>query len=505
MAVNKVKVFLVGAGPGDPGLITRRGLELIRSCDVLLHDRLVTASLVEEAPENAEVIFVGKTPGETSMPQAAIDALVVEKAREGKMVVRLKGGDPFVFGRGADEAQALAAAGVSFEIVPGVSAAVAVPGYAGIPLTHGGMSSSFAVLTGHETSPRPGADERFAAIAKGAETLVLLMGAASLGDTATRLMAAGRSPDEPVALVERGTTPLQRTIVATLGTVGEVARQEDVQAPVTTVVGPVVNLRPALDWFERRPLFGKRIVVTRPRAQARPLISDLEELGAEVIATPTIRIVDPPSLDALDAAIERLQEGHYTWVMFASVNAVERFFVRLNRSYDTRALARTKVAAVGPATAEKLRGYGIREDVVPATFTAMAAADAVGKADGRILLPRPSGAPPAIAEALRAKGWEVDEVVTYETLRVRPDARLFADRIDAVAFTSASSVEGFADATRSGPKQAYVVVCIGPSTADKARELGLTVGAVADPHTTEGLVEALVAKLAPRSRGTMER
>lgn len=503
--MQRVSVFLVGAGPGDPGLITKRGLDLIRTCDVVLYDRLVATSLLEEAPGNAEVIFVGKTPGQTSMPQAAIDALIVSKAREGKVVVRLKGGDPFVFGRGADEAQALAAAGISFEIVPGVSAAVAVPGYAGIPLTHGGVASSFAVLTGHATSPRPGADERFAAVAAGAETLVLLMGAASLADTATRLMAAGRSPDEPVALVERGTTPLQRTIVATLGTVGEVARQEEVQAPVTTVIGPVVNLRPALDWFETRSLFGRRIVVTRARAQAAPLISALEDLGAEVVATPTIRIVDPPSLDSLDGAIERLKKGDYDWVLFASVNAVERFFIRLNRSYDSRALARTKVAAVGPATAERLRGYGIKEDVIPSTFTAMAAADALGDATGRILLPRPSGAPPAMSDALRAKGWDVDEVVTYETIRVRPDARLFADRIDAVAFTSASSVDGFADATRSGPKQSYVVVCIGPATADHARSLGLTVDAVADPHTTEGLVAALEQRLGRAPRGTMER
>ncbi|HJR45484.1 MAG TPA: uroporphyrinogen-III C-methyltransferase [Actinomycetota bacterium] len=505
MSGERVNVFLVGAGPGDPGLITKRGLDLIRTGDVILYDRLVATSLLDEAREDAEAIFVGKTPGQTSMPQAAIDALVVEKARQGKLVVRLKGGDPFVFGRGADEAQALAAAGISFEIVPGVSAAVAVPGYAGIPLTHGGVSSSFAVLTGHETAPRPGAEERFAAIAAGAETLVLLMGAASLEDTAARLIAAGRSPDEPVALVERGTTPAQRTIVATLGTVGEVARQEEVEAPVTTVVGPVVNLRTALDWFETRLLFGRRIVVTRARAQAGPLIAALEDLGAEVVATPTIRIVDPPSLDALDAAIERLQQGHYSWVLFASVNAVERFFTRLGRSYDSRALARTKVAAVGPATAERLRGYGIKEDVLPATFTAMAAIEALGRADGRILLPRPSGAPPGPTEALRDEGWEVDEVVTYQTLRVRPDARLFADRIDAVAFTSASSVEGFADVTRSGDRQAYAVVCIGPSTADRARELGLTVDAVADPHTMDGLVEALVQKLGRPPRGTMGR
>ena len=502
-----VRVFLVGAGPGDPGLITRRGLELVRSCDVLLYDRLVSPSLVAEAPPTTEVLFVGKTPGETTMPQATIDALVVAKAREGKRVVRLKGGDPFVFGRGADEGQALAAAGISFEVVPGISAAVAVPAYAGIPVTHGGMSSSFAVLTGHEASRRPGSDERFAAIAGGAETLILLMGVSSLEETATRLIDAGRSPDEPVALIERGTTPAQRTVVATLSTVAEVALKENVTAPVTTVVGPVVTLRSALDWFENRPLFGKRIVVTRPRDQAADLIDALQRLGADVLPMPTIQIVDPPSLDDLDAAIERLAAGDYAWVMFASVNAVERFFVRLHRSYDARALARSKVAAVGPATAERLRSFGIEADLMPDQFTAASTVAALGEAGpGKILLPRPEGAPLDVVEALRGQGWEVDNVTTYQTLRVRPDVRVLGGSIDAVLFTSPSSVEGFSDAT-SGSRLAddYRVICIGPSTERAALDLGLQVDAVANPHTTEGLVDALVSTLAPAQRGTMDR
>lgn len=506
MSSKRPRVFLVGAGPGDPGLITRRGLELLRSCDVVLFDRLVSPSLVDEAPEEAETIFVGKTPGETSMPQAAIDALIVTKAREGKVVVRLKGGDPFVFGRGADEAQALAAAGIAFEVVPGISAAVAVPAYAGIPVTHGGMSSSFAVMTGHEASPRPGGEARFASLAAGAETLILLMGVSSLEETATRLIQAGRSSDEPVALIERGTTASQRTVIATLGTVAEVALTEDVRAPVTTVVGPVVNLRPALDWFERRPLFGKRIVVTRPRRQVAELVDALEQVGAEVLLMPTIQIVDPPSLDELDAAIERLAKGEYAWIMFASVNAVERFFTRLTRSYDARILAGAKVATVGSATADCLRRHGIKEDLIPDRFTARDASDALGEAgnSGKILLPRPAGAPLDVIESLRRSGWDVDEVITYETLRLRPDVKILAGGIDAVAFTSASSVEGFSDATHpAGLEQPYRVACIGPSTARSARELGLKVDAVADPHTTEGLVEALTSILAPRTRGTM--
>ena len=502
-----VRVFLVGAGPGDPGLITRRGLDLIRSCDVLLYDRLVSASLIEEAPPAAEVVFVGKTPGETSMPQASIDALVVEKAREGKRVVRLKGGDPFVFGRGADEGQALAAAGIAFEVVPGITAAVAVPAYAGIPVTHGGLASSFAVMTGHEASPRPGGEDRFEAISRGAETLILLMGVSSLEETATRLIAAGRSPDEPVALIERGTTPAQRTVLATLATVGEVAEREHVTAPVTTVVGPVVSLRSALDWFENRPLFGQRIVVTRPRDQASELIDGLETLGAEVLAMPTIQIVDPPSLDQLDEAIERLSKGDYSWVMFASVNAVERFFNRLHRSYDARTLARTKVAAVGPATAERLRGAGIKADLMPDEFTAAATVEALGEpAGGRILLPRPQGAALDVVEALRARGWQVDNVTTYQTVRIRPDVKMLSGSIDAVVFTSPSSVEGFSDASGAAQiGQGYRVICIGPSTERRAVELGLQVDAVARPHTSKGLVDAVAATLGPSQRGTMGR
>lgn len=502
-----VRVFLVGAGPGDPGLITRRGLDLVRSCDVLVYDRLVASSLVTEAPAGAELLFVGKTPGETSMPQATIDALVVSKAREGKRVVRLKGGDPFVFGRGADEGQALAAAGISFEVVPGVTAAVAVPAYAGIPVTHGGMSSSFAVITGHEASPRPGNEARFAALATGAETLILLMGVSSLEETSVRLIEAGRSPDDPVALVERGTTPAQRTVVATLSTVGEVARRENVSAPVTTVVGPVVALRPALSWYESRPLFGQRIVVTRARHQASTLIHELEQLAAEVLPMPTIRIVDPPSLDELDAAIERLSAGEYAWVMFASVNAVERFFFRLQRSYDSRVIADTKVAAVGPATEQCLRGFGIRADLMPDEFTAAATVQVLGEAGpGKILLPRPQGAPLDVVDALRAQGWEVDNVVTYQTLRVRPDVKMLAGSIDAVVFMSPTSVEGFTDLTDAAKLDpGYRVVCIGPSTARRAEELGLQVAAVAQPHTTGGLVEALIASSPPARRGTMGR
>jgi uroporphyrinogen III methyltransferase / synthase len=509
-SVDSPRVFLVGAGPGDPGLITRRGLELVRRCDVLLHDRLVAPALVAEAPAAAEVVFVGKSPGETSMPQAAIDALIVARAREGKLVVRLKGGDPFVFGRGADEAQALAAAGLPFEIVPGISAAIAVPAYAGVPVTHGGVASSFAVLTGHESSPRPGTDERFRAIAAGAETIVLLMGVSSLGDTARRLIEAGRSPQEPVALIERGTTPRQRTVVATLVSVGEVALESRVQAPVTAIVGSVVRLRDALGWFERRPLFGRRIVVTRAREQASSMIHMLQELGAEVVSLPTIAFEDPDSFDEVDNSIQELLAGTFSWVLFSSANAVERYFARLRRTHDARAFGRTRVAAVGPATASRLASFGIVPDVVPEEHTARAAASALGEGTGRVLLPRPLDAPRDTAAALRELGWQVTDVVAYRTIAPEPDpaalGKVRAGAFDVLTFTSASSVKNFvelagADAIASLRTAGTLVACIGPPTATAARSAGLDVHVIPSEQTASALIQAVADHFARTLEG----
>jgi uroporphyrinogen III methyltransferase / synthase len=502
-STDSPRVFLVGAGPGDPGLITRRGLELIRRCEVLLYDRLVAPALVSEAPADAEVVFVGKSPGQTSMPQAAIDSLIVARAREGKVVVRLKGGDPFVFGRGADEAQALAAAGLPFEIVPGISAAVAVPAYAGIPVTHGGVASSFAVLTGHETSPRPGADERFRAIAAGAETIILLMGVSSLGDIAGRLVAAGRSPQEPVALIERGTTAQQRTVVATLASVGEVALERRVQAPVTAVVGPVVKLRDALDWFERRPLFGRRVVVTRATEQAWSMTRMLGDLGAEVLSFPTIAFEDPDSFDELDNSIQELLSDTFSWVVFSSANAVNRFFARLRRTHDARAFRDTRVAAVGPATASRLADLGIVADLVPDQHTGPAVAATLGEGTGRVLLPRPLEAPADTGAALRALGWQVTDVVTYRTVAPQPDAaalgKVRAGAFDVLTFTSASSVRNFMGLV--GPDvisslRDVVVACIGPPSATAAREAGMDVHVIPSGHTSDALVRALADHVA---------
>ncbi|MFP5351350.1 MAG: uroporphyrinogen-III C-methyltransferase [Actinomycetota bacterium] len=491
----KVFAYLVGAGPGDPGLITRRGLELIRTCDVLLYDRLVSPALLDEAPEGAERIFVGKSPGAVSTPQASIDALIVEHARARRRVVRLKGGDPFVFGRGADEGQALAAAGVPFEIVPGVSAAVAVPAYAGIPVTHGGVASSFAVITAHESGSRPGSDERFLALARGAETLVMLMGVSALRATVEKLKEAGRPDDEPVAFVERGTTTDQRTVVATLASAVEVAEREAIVSPTTVVVGQVVKLRNALNWFESLPLFGTRVVVTRPSSADRSFERGLAELGAQVIVAPTISIEPPADWSDLDAAIVRLSRGDYDWVVFSSVNAVERFFEYLMVTGDARVFGATKVAAVGPATRERLRGFGVRADLVPPVHTGVATAAEMGPGAGRVLLPRSEQGLPDVIDELQRLGWSTDDVATYRTELAVPPVQVLeqlqAGAFDVVTFASPSAVEGFVKIAGDALTDAHLVATIGPSTSERATALGLKVGLEAHPHTTQGLISAL--------------
>jgi uroporphyrinogen III methyltransferase/synthase len=508
-------VYLVGAGPGDPGLITRRGLDLLRSCDVVLYDRLTSPALVEEAPDGAERVYVGKDPEGRIRPQGEIDALTVAAARADKRVVRLKGGDPYVFGRGADEAQALAAAGIPFEVVPGVSSAVAVPSYAGVPLTHGGIASSFAVLTAHETGARTGRDERFAKVASSVDTVVILMGARTLRDSLDRLIAAGRAPDEPAAMIQWGSTARQRTAVATLETLADVVERERIGPPSIVVIGEVVKMRDALAWFEKRPLFGRRIVVTRAPHQAAGLADRLLDLGADVMFCPVIRIIDPASWEPLDTAIKKLAEGLYAWVVFPSVNSVERFFARMRMlGTDARAFGRTKVAAVGPTTASLLRDNGIAPDLVPETFTGDVIAESLGRGSSPVLIPRVAGAPRDLLRILERSGWLPDEVETYRNVRLRPPdsegEQVKAGKFDAVTFTSASTVRHFAEVVAppadlglaEGGEATRLVACIGPKTADQARSLGFRVDVVAEEHTAQGLVEALMEKLG-RGRPTL--
>ncbi len=481
-------VYLVGAGPGDPGLLTLRGAEVLGRADVVVYDRLSVASLLDLAPAGAERISVGKTPRGPSTPQEAINALLVEHGRAGREVVRLKGGDPFVFARGGEEALALAAAGVAFEVVPGITSAIAAPAYAGVPVTHRGLATSFTVVTGHE-DPWAATETDWDAVARVGGTIVVLMGVATRGEIAARLMAGGLGPATPVMAVRWGTRPDQRSVRTTLGGLGAA----DVSSPATLVIGDVAGLD--LGWFERRPLFGRRVVVTRAREQASTLVARLETLGASVLEVPTIAIEAPSEVEqaALAAAVEHL--AGYDWVGFTSANAVERVMALVR---DARAFGSALVAAVGPGTAAALASAGIAADLVPARNLAEGLVDAFPAGPGRVLLPQAAAARPALAEGLRSKGWVVDTAVAYRTRPARLDeAALAAVReADAVAFTSASTIDGYVAAAGGVEATPPVVVCIGPQTAAAAHRHGLAVTRTADPHTLDGLVAAVLAALA---------
>ena len=492
MTAKAGTVYLVGTGPGDPGLITVRGLELLRSCDVVLYDRLVSPLLVDEAG-SAEKIFVGKRPGETHSRQVVADALLVAKAHEGKSVVRLKGGDPFVFGRGAEEAALLRDSSIPFEIVPGVSSAIAVPAYAGIPVTHRGAAASFVVVTAREEGGETEAD--VSELSVGAETIVLLMGLAALDKIARRLIDSGRKPTEPAAAIEWGTTSRQRVVVADLATIAQRAGDEGLRPPVTTVIGRVVAMRDSLAWFEDRPLLGRSVAVTRPPGQSQELSRKLSYLGADVVSLPLIEITDPASWQEADEAVDGLIQERYEWVVFASANAVERFFARvLEKGLDARAFATSKVAAVGARTAHSLSHRGIRPDLVPTRFEGGALIQALGPGTGRVLFPRVEDGPNEPVEALASNGWRVDDVAVYANVPGTPDPgaldRVEAGDVDIITLTSASTARNLARVL--GDLGRAAIVCIGPATAAEAEAQGIEVAAVAEPHDTDGLIEAVL-------------
>ncbi len=487
-------VYLVGAGPGDPGLITVRGAEILRRADVVVYDRLSVETLLELAPPDAERISVGKSAGHASLPQDEINALLVERGRAGQQVVRLKGGDPFVFARGGEEASALLAAGVPFEIVPGITSALAVPAYAGVPVTHRGMATSFTVVTGQEGPTGSGTD--WETVARVGGTVVVLMGAAQRAVIAARLMAGGLSPDTPVTAVTWGTRPEQRTLRTTLARLGA----EPVEPPATIVIGAVAGLD--LRWYEGRPLFGRRIVVTRAREQASDLVSALHDLGAETVELPVIEIGEPADGGAALLAAAR-RAGGYDWLVFSSVNAVDRFFAALGQvGSDTRTLGGVSVAAIGPGTAAALEAHGVGADLVPARFVAEALVEAFPSGEGRILLPRAAVARDALPDGLAANGWTVDVVEAYRTRLGEPSAAALdaLSRADAVTFTSSSTVANFLEVT-GDLRRPPVIACIGPVTAATARNAGLDVTVVAEAHTIPGLVQSLVATLAPDQAG----
>jgi len=482
-------VYLVGAGPGDPGLLTRRGEQLLRQADVVVYDRLASPALLGFVPAGAELVDVGKAPGRVAMAQEQINELLVARGAAGLDVVRLKGGDPFVFGRGGEEAEACRDAGIEFEVVPGVTSAIAAPAYAGIPVTHRGLSTSVTIVTGHEDPTKAGPDTDWAALARAGGTLVVLMGAGHAADIAQALLAGGRPGTTPVAAVRWGTRPEQQTVRATLATIAQLA----IESPSAIVIGDVAGLD--LGWFEHRPLFGRRIVVTRAREHASELRGRLEQLGADVIELPTI------AFEPVEFALPALDR--YEWLVFTSANGVDAFFERglTPAGLDARALARAHVASIGPGTNDALARRGIRGDLVPERFVAeslLAAFPDPDQADSKVLIARAASARDVLPEGLTARGYTVDILAVYRTVAVVPDPAaldcLRAGGVDAVTFTSSSTVTNFCDAI--GPLDPCpAVVSIGPVTSATAVERGLRVDAEADPHTLDGLVDLLVARL----------
>jgi uroporphyrinogen III methyltransferase/synthase len=490
------RVYLVGAGPGDPGLLTARALELIAAADVILYDRLIPDSALDGARADAELLFAGKQGGGDSVPQEQTEALMVARAREGKSVVRLKGGDPFVFGRGGEEALALRAAGIAFEVVSGVTAGVAALAYAGIPVTHRGLATAVAFVTG-----RTGDDSEldWRALAAFPGTLVFYMGVGRLAQIASSLIAAGRDPSEPAAVVEAGTLPTQRTVGATLQTIAERVQQEGVGSPSITVVGAVADLAGQLAWRTHGPLAGRTVAVTRARAQASGLARSLRELGARVVQAPVVRARQLPG-PALDPA-------PYDLICVTSPNAANELFARLAAGgRDARALAGARIASIGPGTTDALAANGIVADVVPERFVAEGLVEALAHVTvTRALVARARGGREVLPEALRAAGAEVDVLDLYETVVEPLSAQTLAQALaaDYVTFTSASTVRNFLGAAGEQADGGVLsgetrTVSIGPVTSEALRERGVKVDVEASEHDIGGLLQALLADAAAR-------
>ncbi|HEU0130545.1 MAG TPA: uroporphyrinogen-III C-methyltransferase [Mycobacteriales bacterium] len=500
---QKGTVALVGAGPGDPGLLTLRGRELLERADVVVVDRLASPALLAYCRPDAEIVDAGKAPHGEGMTQADINALAVGHAKEGRNVVRLKGGDPFVFGRGGEEAEACVKAKVPWEVVPGVTSAVAVPAYAGIPVTHRGRTQDFAVISGHVDPSAPDSTVDWRALAAGPGTIVLLMGVEKIGKIAAKLIEHGRPGDTPVAMTRWGTTAKQRTVVADLNTIEEAAAAAAMTAPAVTVIGPVVALRERLNWYESRPLFGMTVLVPRTRQQAGTLSYEVRALGGEPLEVPTIAVEPPRNPEPMRKAVSGLVQGRYQWVAFTSVNAVRAVREGLESvGLDPRALAGVKIAAVGDATVAALREWGLFCDLVPSDAMS---SDELGKAwppyDAqldfldRILLPRADIATETLVTAVKAKGWAVDEVTAYRTVRAQPPAdevkaAVRNGDVDAVVFTSSSTVRNLV-ALCGKPHERTLIAAIGPQTAAAAREAGLRVDVESKVASVAAVTKAL--------------
>lgn len=496
---GKGRVYIIGAGPGDPGLITVKGARCIGEADVVIYDHLVSEELLRLCRPGARLIYAGKRGGDHTLSQESINALLAEEAGLGFTVARLKGGDPFVFGRGGEEAEVLARAGIPFEIVPGVTSAAAVPAYAGIPLTHRGHTSTVAFVTGHEDPGKDQSDIDWAKLA-GMGTIVFLMGVKNLSVIAENLLVHGRGADTPAALIRWGTTPAQETVTGTIGDIVEKARMQGFRPPAILIVGGVVNLREELNWYERKPLFGKGVVITRPEAQQEELARLLAVQGARAISFPTIAVVAPQDWGELDGVLARLEE--YAWIIFTSANGVAFFFRRLYETgRDVRDLKGIRICTIGPATATALESRGIRVDLVPNEFVSEGVVRAFAGhpvAGTKILLPRAAEARDVIPRGLQAMGAEVRVVTAYRTVnsgrkRDELEAYLEAGQVHVVVFTSSSTVKNFLAIMGDRPLPEDVrIACIGPVTAKAAREAGMRIDILHERYTMEGLVEGLV-------------
>jgi len=513
MAAGQGKVYLIGAGPGDPGLLTLKGREILSRADVVVFDYLANKAFLAFCRREAELVYAGKQGGDHTLSQEAINALLAERAGSGKTVARLKGGDPYVFGRGAEEAEVLVEAGIDFEVVPGVTSAVAAPAYAGIPLTHRRFASSVTFITGHEDAKKTASVHDWKALASGASTLVFFMGVKNLPSITANLLESGLAATTPAALVRWGTTCLQQSLESTLGSIAERARETGFKPPALLVVGGVVGLRDRLQWFERRPLLGRGLVVTRAREQASALVQRLEALGACCFEFPTIEIEPITDTGPIQEAIKALAE--VDWLVFTSVNGVIHFWTELAKAgRDTRALSGCRVAAIGPATARALRERGLEPEFVPDKYVAEEVVQGLldhGVRNKRVLIPRAEQAREILPRELEAAGAKVEVLPVYRTVLAEqgPEEILEAlegGRIHCITFTSSSTVENFFRLLDPEILRPYVeagleLACIGPITAGTLKGFGFEAGIMPREYTIPGLSEAVAEKLqraAPR-------
>lgn len=499
--MKKGKVYLIGAGPGDIKLITVKGLECIQKADVIVYDRLANPRLLSYRRADAELIYVGKSPDRHTLTQDEINQVLVEEGLKGKIVARLKGGDPYVFGRGGEEGEELRKAGIAFEEVPGITSAISVPAYAGIPITHRDFTSTFTVITGHEEPGKETSNVNWPRLAQDPGTLVFLMGVGNLPQIVEKLMHNGKDAQTPIALIRWGTRPEQRVVTGTLENIVAVVEKAGIKSPAIIIIGQVVTLRDTLRWFEDKPLFGKRILVTRTREQASVLSEKLEDLGAEAWEYPTIKIKEPDDLAALDQAVTNA--GTYNWIIFTSVNGVKAFFQRLQaQKLDIRSLKDAKICAIGPKTAEELEQRGLLVDVMPEVFRAEAVVKALAgriQAGDKVLLPRADLARQVLVDCLAQFGAVVDEVIAYQTVLADAiDTQLLLEKLQAgdihvLTFTSSSTVTNFLHllGEHNDLLSGITVACIGPITAETAEKNGLHVDICAETYTIDGLVQAI--------------